>query len=88
MSPRERLRADIARELGQPVGALPDALGVRDVVPDSYALVELVLRLQELTGARLDGETMSRVVTVGDLLDVFTSASHARDADRPVRRAS
>ena len=88
MSPRERLRADIARELGQPVGALPDALGVRDVVPDSYALVELVLRLQELTGARLDGEAMSRVVTVGDLLDVFAPTVPARDADGPVRRAS
>jgi acyl carrier protein len=88
MSPRERLRAAIARELGQPVGALPDALGVRDVVPDSYALVELVLRLQELTGVQLDGETMGRVVTVGELLDVFTPASQARDADDPVWRAS
>ena len=88
MSPRERLRADIARELGQAVGALPDALGVRDVVPDSYALVELVLRLQELTGVRLDGEAMSRVVTVGDLLEVFAPASQADNADGPVRRAS
>jgi acyl carrier protein len=88
MNGRERLRAVIARELGQPVDALPDALSVRDAVPDSYALVELVLGLQERTGARIDGETMGEVVSVGDLLDVLLSKAGETGSAGADRRAS
>ena len=88
MSDRERLRTVIARELGQQVDALPDALSVRDAVPDSYALVELVLGLQERTGTRIDGETMNHVVSIGDLLDVFVTASGGTGSVEADRRAS
>jgi acyl carrier protein len=38
-----------------------------DLVHDSFRLVELVIELQESTGARLDQEHLREVKTVGDL---------------------
>lgn len=75
MSERDEIRRLIATELGQPVHSLPDALPIRETVPDSFALVELVIRLQEETGVHINGEDMQGVVSVGDLVGVFVDGS-------------
>ncbi|KPK60235.1 MAG: hypothetical protein AMJ59_07280 [Gammaproteobacteria bacterium SG8_31] len=75
MSQRDEIRRLIAAELGQTVHSLPDALPIREAVPDSFALVELVIRLQEETGVHINGDDMRGVVSVGDLVGVFVDGS-------------
>ena len=65
-----------AREAGD----VSDALPLRDLVADSFALVELVIALQDELGVRLSHEDLAHVDTVGDLVAVLVRA-HA-DANR------
>jgi acyl carrier protein len=57
--------------------SLPDALPIREAVVDSFALVELVIRLQEETGLQINGDDMRRVESVGDLISVFVDDQHS-----------
>lgn len=71
MTRPDYVRRLIAEELGQPEAGLPESLPIREAVSDSYALVELVIRLQEETGRHVSGEDMQGVLTVGDLVEIF-----------------
>ncbi|MBW3565728.1 MAG: acyl carrier protein [Acidobacteria bacterium] len=65
---RQRLAKAIGRseeiERKRPI----DELGV-----DSFALVDIIVRLQEELGVRIFQEDLAEVKTVGDLEDVFES---------------
>ncbi|MDJ0740499.1 MAG: AMP-binding protein [Gammaproteobacteria bacterium] len=66
-APVPRLDSDIDRELGI----------------DSLGRVELVVRLEQRFGVRLDGDTFARVDTPRDLLDALRRAGHAALPERP-----
>jgi acyl carrier protein len=42
-----------------------------DIVPDSFALVELLIGLQEDLGIRLDQEDLAKIKTVGQLMQLL-----------------
>jgi acyl carrier protein len=71
------IRRLVAAQLDQPPESLPDALPIREAVVDSFALVELVIRLQEETGLQINGDDMRRVESVGDLISVFVDDQHS-----------
>jgi acyl carrier protein len=71
------IRRLVAAQLDQPLDSLPDALPIREAVVDSFALVELVIRLQEETGLQINGDDMRRVESVGDLISVFVDDQHS-----------
>ena len=78
MRKHDDIRRLVAVELDQPVDSLPDALPIREAVADSYALVELVIRLQEETGLQISGDDMRHVESVGDLISVFADDGSGR----------
>ncbi|UCC14846.1 MAG: acyl carrier protein [Gammaproteobacteria bacterium] len=73
----DEIRRLVAAQLDQPLDSLPDALPIREAVVDSFALVELVIRLQEETGLQINGDDMRRVESVGDLISVFVDDQHS-----------
>ena len=67
--------------LGKKPGSLAPEMEIQDIVADSFALVEVVIRLQEETGVILMQEDLRKVRTVGDLLDSFVQRTEV--ARRP-----
>lgn len=73
MLDREAVRARMARTLGKPADVLADDAVLLAQVHDSFALVEMVIDLQDEFGVRLVGDDLMEVKTVGQLLDVVES---------------
>lgn len=63
----EDVRRALARRLELSLDELPDERPLVDLGLDSIRLVELVIELQELTGARLRQEDLRGATTVGTL---------------------
>lgn len=63
----EDVRREIARLLDLPPDELHDERPLVDLAADSIRLVELVVELQELTGARLRQADLRGATTVGAL---------------------
>lgn len=61
----------VERLLGKPAGSLLPATCLQDLGVDSFALVELLVRLQEDLKARVFQEDLAGIVTIGDLEQVF-----------------
>jgi acyl carrier protein len=64
---KEQVRSVVARLSGRDVEDLADDVRLADLVADSFALVEMVLALQDELGAKLDGEALRSVSTLRDL---------------------
>ncbi|MDX1432026.1 MAG: acyl carrier protein [Gammaproteobacteria bacterium] len=81
----ERTRECLATALGRAGEELGDALVLTDLVAESFALVEVVIQLQESLGIRLMQEDLREVATVGDLVRVCASrlAESGADQSRP-----
>lgn len=61
----------VERLLGKPAGSLLPEICLQDLGVDSFALVELLVRLQEDLKARVFQEDLAGIVTIGDLEQVF-----------------
>lgn len=70
MNDEDRIRKAIAGFVKKPVGEVADAILLTDLVQESFVLVEMVIDLQETFGARFGQEDLSKVSTVGDLIDL------------------
>lgn len=46
---------------------------VRDLDLDSVDAIDVVVRLQELTGRRIEDESLRKVATIGDVVDLVES---------------
>ena len=79
----EKARACLAQALGRSADALGDDLVLADLVVESFALVEVVIQLQETLDIRLMQEDLRDVATVGDLVRVC-----AQRADSPGARGT
>lgn len=71
------IKAKVAELLRVDPMKVQDDTIVSDLVADSFALVEMVVELQEQTGIRLMQKDLQGVRTVGDLTQVMVRLSTA-----------
>ena len=68
-----RVKEEIAATLRKPVAKLDDQVALTDLVQESFALVEMVIELQETFSVRFGQEDLNAVKTVGDLVALVRS---------------
>jgi acyl carrier protein len=73
MHSAQQVKVLIAEFVKRDVSSLGDELVLRDLVMDSFRLVELVMVLQERLDVIVNQEDLGHVRTVGDLTAVFAS---------------
>ncbi len=76
---REQIRSRIAEIIGQPLDRLQDQAPLVDLVSSSFLLVELNIDLQEEFAVRFGQAEMQDVISIGQLLDLYTSLSSLQD---------
>jgi acyl carrier protein len=76
MIEKDKVKEKIADFLRQPVSKLEDDTALTSLVAESFALVEMVIELQEEFGVRLVQEDLKNVKTVGDLTELFESRAN------------
>jgi hypothetical protein len=69
------MKASMSQILKAPPAWLGDDVLLANLVPSSFVLVEMVIRLQEEFGVRLVQEDLRTVKTVGALVQVFKERS-------------
>jgi acyl carrier protein len=67
------VRQRIADTLQLPLAKLADERLLTDVVRESFAMVEMVIDLQEELGIRLDQAELKQLKTVADLIALVTT---------------
>ncbi len=77
------VKTTIAEFLGRRPDEIRQEVVLRELVEESFVLVELVIELQEVYGIQLHGQDLEGVTTVGQLLEVVRRA-----AARPPRSTS
>ncbi|HUP57849.1 MAG TPA: acyl carrier protein [Bdellovibrionota bacterium] len=70
---KQEIKQRIATFLGKPLAALADEIPLRDLVVESFMLIEMVIEVQETFGIRVNQEDLKDVRTVGQLLSVLES---------------
>jgi acyl carrier protein len=73
MLDKNRVREKMASLLNQPVSKLEDGAVLTALVVESFALIEMVIELQEEFGVRLVQEDLRDVKTVGDLTNLISN---------------
>jgi acyl carrier protein len=68
-----QVKKEIAATLKKPVEKLGDDVALTDLVQESFALVEMVIDLQETFSVRFGQEDLNAVKTVGDLVRLIRS---------------
>jgi len=69
----DKIKSRIAETLALPVHKLGDERLIADVVTESFAIVEMVIDLQEEFGVRLEQDDLKALKTVGDLTGLIAS---------------
>jgi acyl carrier protein len=67
----------ISKSLHIPVAKLKDEALVKDIVTESFALVEMVIDLQEEFGIRLGQEDLKIIKTIGELTALIAERAKA-----------
>jgi acyl carrier protein len=75
MVDRNRVKEKMASLLKQPASKLEDKSVLTSLVVESFALIEMVIELQEEFGVRLVQEDLKDVKTVGDLTALIETRS-------------
>ena len=73
MSDDHRIREKIADFVKKPVEKVVDATPLLDLVQESFVLVEMVIELQETFGSHFGQAELTKVKTVGDLIELVRS---------------
>jgi acyl carrier protein len=73
MIEREAVRRHIVAKLRRPGESVTDDVVLRDLVAESFVLIELVIDLQEEFGVRLAQQDLEGVSTAGHLIDLIAS---------------
>lgn len=71
MTAQTEFLSRVERLLGRPSGSVLAGTDLQDLGVDSFALVELLVRLQEELKTRVFQEDLIGITTVGDLEQVF-----------------
>ena len=71
------IKERISRSLHIPVAKLKDEALVKDIVTESFALVEMVIDLQEEFAIRLGQEDLKVIKTIGELTALIAERAKA-----------
>ena len=71
----QKVKAAIAEFLGRPLADIRPEVELRELVEESFVLVELVVELQEAFEITLHGRDLEGVKTVAQLLEVVRRAA-------------
>jgi acyl carrier protein len=71
------IKERISRSLHLPIAKLKDEALVKDIVTESFALVEMVIDLQEEFGIRLGQEDLKVIKTIGELTALIAERAKA-----------
>jgi len=74
---RDAVKQSMSEILKQPVGKLEDEAILRDLVTDSFVLIDMVIELQDDYDVLLVQDDLKAVKTVGDLVKLFEDKSPA-----------
>ena len=74
---RDNVKKRIAETLQLPIGKLGDERLLTDVVAESFAMVEMVIDLQEEFGVRLEQAELKKLKTVADLTALVSEKAAA-----------
>jgi acyl carrier protein len=74
----QKVRETLAQLARKPVEKIVDELPLNDLVADSFALVEIVIELQEELGVRLVRDHLQNVKTVGEFTRVVVERAAAQ----------
>lgn len=80
------IKSRISATLQIPVSKLKDEAVITDLVTESFALVEMVIDLQEEFGIRLGQEDLKSITTIGSLTKLIAERSAASGASATSRR--
>ena len=83
MNRSQTVRECIARKLDLPASRLNDQVELLSVVHGSFALVELVIELQEELDVHFGQSDMLNTETVGDFIRLFTQRMPAEPVEQP-----
>ncbi len=67
------VKEQVADFLKISVNRMDDTMQLRSIVPDSFMLVELLIRLQEEYGMRLGQADLETISTVSDLTELIAA---------------
>jgi acyl carrier protein len=73
----EHIRTRVSAVSGLPLARLGDEMKIRDLALDSFAIVELLVDLQEEFKIRLGQEDVAKITTVGDLVSIVAARTAA-----------
>ncbi len=76
----KQIRQSIEDFLHQTEAGVNDDVALMELVTDSFALVELVIYLQQECNCVVGGEDLKDVITVGDLIAIFSDRINQRSA--------
>ena len=76
MTIEEQVQQSIADFLHHAEAGVSEDVALMELVTDSFALVELVIHLQQECNCTVNGEELKNVITVGDLIAVFSRRIH------------
>ena len=79
-----KVKATLAQLARKPIEKVTDELPLTELVADSFALVEIVIELQEELGVRLVRDHLQGVKTVGDFVRVVVERAASQAAGNKV----
>ena len=79
----QKVKETLARLCRKPLEKVKDEMLMTEIVSDSFALVEIVIELQEELSVRLVSEHLKGVKTVADFARVVSERSAAQAAAPP-----
>ena len=71
------IKERISKSLHIPIAKLKDEALVKEIVTESFALVEMVIDLQEEFGIRLGQEDLKVIKTIGELTTLIAERAKA-----------
>jgi acyl carrier protein len=67
----EQIKTEIAKFLKKDVALIKENVPLRDLVAESFVLIEMIIELQDIFAIRLNQEDLIGVQTLGDLATVL-----------------
>ncbi len=71
----DSIRNEMAKTLGRKPDAIKDEMHLKQLVAESFALVEMVIELQDVFDVRISQEELPQMETVGSLIQLILKKS-------------
>lgn len=73
---KEQIYQELARLTHRKLEAIQDDVLLKNLVAESFVLIEIMIELQETYGVRIQQQDMMGIQTVGDLVQLVLAKTH------------